>query len=78
MLEGGAASLTLKTACAAATGIGLGNDDAILVRSTYNYRAVSAFVLNRSFTLTHTAYARPRNINDLAGVSSTGALTGGC
>ena len=78
VLEGGAASLPLKNACAAAAGIGLGNDDAILVKSTYTYYAVSAFVLNGSFTLTHTAYARPRNINVLAGVSSTGALTGGC
>lgn len=76
--EGGAPSIPVSTACSMADGLGLGNDSVIIVRATYSYTAMDSHILPASFTLSHVAYGRPRNISAIPGTSSSGAATGNC
>ena len=77
--EGGAASMTVASACNLASGLGLANDSVIVVQASYSYSAITHYVLPSSYALSHVAYGRPRNEATISGVSSPlTAPTGSC
>ena len=71
-------SMTTTVACGLASGLSLGSDSVIIVKSTYQYKPILSHILASSYTLSQTAYGRPRNAATVSGVSSSGATTGSC
>jgi Flp pilus assembly protein TadG len=49
-----------------ASGLGTKNDSVIVVQSTYKYTSPISYVLSTSYTLTQTAFSRPRNVTSVS------------
>jgi Flp pilus assembly protein TadG len=78
VLENGAASMTLATACTLAAGLSMGGDSVIIVSATYGYTPILSYILSSHYTLTQVAFGRPRSSAAFAVTSSSGAATGRC
>lgn len=77
-IENSDPGMTTTYACSTATGMSLGSDSVIVVRATYSYVPIVSYVLGKSFTLTQTAYGRPRNTPVISGPASSNGSTGNC
>lgn len=77
-LENNGASMTTTYACSAAAGMSLNSDSVIVVQATYTYVPIISYILGKSFTLTQTAYGRPRNTQVISDASSSNGTTGNC
>lgn len=78
-MENTTTGMPVATACTIAAGLSLTNDSAIVVQVTYTYIPIVSYVFGKSFTLTQTAYGRPRsNPAVVTDSNSSDGPTGNC
>ena len=77
-VENSGTSMTTTYACGAAAGMSLDSDSVIVVQATYTYVPIVSYILGKSFTLTQTAYGRPRNTPEITWSGSFNGTTGNC
>ncbi len=78
-LENTSSGMTVASACAVAAGLSLNNDSVIITQVTYTYIPIVSYLFGKSFTLTQTAYGRPRsNPAVVTDDNSSDGPTGNC
>ena len=77
-IENSNPGMTTTYACTTASGMSLGSDSVIVVQATYTYVPIISYLLGKSFTLTQTAYGRPRNAATVSGPGSSNGSAGNC
>ena len=73
--ENGDPGMTSSFACSAATGMSLSNDSVIVVQVTYTYNPIISYLFGKQFTLSQTAFGRPRNTTVISDSSSSNGVT---
>ena len=77
-LENNSPNMTLSFACSTAAGMSLGSDSVIVVKATYTYVPIVSYLFGKSYTLTQTAYGRPRNAPSISAPTGSNGSSGNC
>jgi Flp pilus assembly protein TadG len=77
-LENNSPTMTVSTACSTAAGMSIGSDSVIVVQATYTYVPIVSYLFGKSYTLTQTAYGRPRNVGSISAPSGANGASGNC
>ena len=77
-LENNSPNMTIAFACSTAAGMSLGSDSVIVVQATYNYVPIVSYLFGKNYTLTQTAYGRPRNVPAISAPASSNGSSGNC